>query len=355
MTIKEHNKHDILVLIFILTFIFLNILSSPLLSKVFFISNDQKDVNLIKTSNTSLKIVTTLTIIEDVVENIVGKDVPVIVSGTEDPHSYEPTSSEISALADADVIFRMGVASLEPWWRTDWEDAIVISLIEPGMLKVDPLLGFKNPHVWMDPNNVKNFTLRVNETLCSLEPIQANRLIFSNNTSNFINILDNLTNEIINARKNFIGLKVVVSHPAFFYFFSENLLNITRVAAIEKGEGKEPSAIDIANVIRLMEREDCHLIVTNPQHSLENVYEIARETNSRIALLTPLLNVVVNWNGKTMSIDTYKGLIEYDLWALAHPIEVPEVIELWGVFLVLIVLILVVLIIFIYIRKKPKE
>jgi zinc transport system substrate-binding protein len=309
-------------------------------------------LNSLKVANTSLKIVATITIIEEVVEHITGQDIPVIVPGSADPHSFEPTSIEILALENADIIFRMGVEELEPWWRAEWEDAYIVKLVEPDMLKEDSLLGFVNPHVWMDPNNMKDFAQEINQTLWMNEPLISNKWIFSNNTLNYLGVLDNLLVTIQNAKLIYNGLKVVVNHPAYFYLFQENLLNLTRLASIEKGEDQEPSAKEIADIIKIMREEGCHLIITDPQHRTENVYEIARETQSKIALLTPLLNVEVNWNGEQILISNYSQMIEYDIWALSNPINPPSLVDIIGIVITFGLIIIALLIIFLYIRRR---
>jgi zinc transport system substrate-binding protein len=305
-----------------------------------------------KEANTSLKIVATLTIIEDVVEHVIGQDVDVIVPGSADPHSYEPTSDEILALENADIIFRMGVEDLEPWWRTEWEDAYVVNLVKPDMLKEDPLLGFVNPHVWMDPNYMKNFTQQVNQTLWIKEPSISNKWIFSNNTLSFLSTLDNLLATISDAKFTFNGMKVVVNHPAFFYLFQEELLNLTRVGTIQKGEDQEPSALEIANLINKMREQKCHLVVTDPQHRTDNVYEIARETQSKIAVLTPLLDVQVNWDNKQVMILNYTQMIEYDIWALMNPTNPPSLFsEIW-IIVTFGSIIIALIFLFLYIRRR---
>ncbi|MFX1241880.1 MAG: metal ABC transporter substrate-binding protein [Promethearchaeota archaeon] len=309
----------------------------------------------LKEANTSLNIVATITIIEDAVKHVIGQDVPVVVPGSADPHSYEPTSDEILALENADIIFRMGIEDLEPWWRNEWEDAYIVKLIDPNMLKIDPLLGFVNPHIWMDPNNMKNFTQEINQTLWTKEPLISNKWIFSNNTLNYLTILDELLDTIQNARAIYNATKLVVNHPAYFYLFQENLLNLTRLATIEKGEAQEPSAKEIAYVIRIMREEGCHLIVTDPQHRTENVYEIARETKSKIALLTPLLDVKVDWNGEQVLISNYTQMIEYNIWALGNPINPPSLFSIIWIIIPSGIILIALLISFLYIRRRESS
>ncbi|MEJ2248314.1 MAG: metal ABC transporter substrate-binding protein [Candidatus Lokiarchaeota archaeon] len=312
----------------------------------------QNHLSSVHSANTDLKIVATITIIGNIVQNVVGHNIPVIVPGSADPHSYEPTSGEISALENADIIFRMGVEDLEPWWRSEWNDALVVNLVNPKMLEIDPLLGFDNPHVWMDPNNMINFTKEVNNTLWKEDPSLSNKWIYSNNTSNYLADLENLLVKIQSNKPAFNGMKVVVNHPAYFYLFRKNLLNLTRLATIGKGEDQEPSAKEIADVIKIMREEGCHLVVTDPQHRTANVYEIARNTHSKIAMLTPLLNVEVYWNGKHVFISNYTQMIEYDIWALKNPSEPPSLTDLWYIIGIFGGIIITLLILFLYIRRK---
>ena len=103
--IKIHSKYRIFALILI----------GYLVTGMIFVENipietdyENPQINsTIKPSTTTLNIVTSITIIQDIVTKILGQDVVVIVSGAEDPHSYEPTSSEVSALENADIIFRL--------------------------------------------------------------------------------------------------------------------------------------------------------------------------------------------------------------------------------------------------------
>lgn len=274
----------------------------------------------IKPSGTSLNIVASSTIVQDIIQSIIGEAVPVIVDGTEDPHSYEPTSSEMISLAEADIIFRMGPKGLEPWWKTEWEDSKVVKLVKSYMMKPDPVMdNIKNPHVWMDPTNIKTFTTEVKNTLCAADP--SNAATFSANAEKYMATLDSVLSDINKRKKDLEGTKVVVNHPAFFYLFQK--LGIERLAAVEQGEGKEPSAEDIAQIIDVMTEENCQLMITNPQHETENVYEIARTTSSKISTLTPLLNVNLYINGVPVEITSYEQMIRTNLLALLNPSDPP--------------------------------
>ena len=111
-------------------------------------------------ANGTINVVASLSIVADFASQI--SDglflVPSIVSGTENPHIYEPTPSEIELVASAELFIRLGLEDLEPWI-----DAIllanptvpVLTLVNESMMRFDPLINANNPHVWLDPNIVK--------------------------------------------------------------------------------------------------------------------------------------------------------------------------------------------------------
>jgi ABC-type Zn uptake system ZnuABC Zn-binding protein ZnuA len=248
----------------------------------------------------------------------------------------------------------LGDPDIEPWWDTyfkniDHPGLKVLTLVEESMLQRDPLLpgNEKNPHMWMSPYNMKIFVSEINKELCAEDPIHA--AIFTFNMRNYLNELNSLLDEINVASKNFNGLKLVQNHPAFFYLFK--LLKIDTIIYIEEGEDKEPSAEHIASVIDAMQNENCHLIIITPQRPSSSVYEIARSTNSKIGLLSDLLDVEVDWNGKMILINSYVQLIEYNLWAIKNPTDPPPAIESMGTFIAIGIADMAVIAILIIIRK----
>ncbi len=280
-------------------------------------SQDQSNTIL----QTKTKVVTTLSILEDFAKNLIGNSAEVIslVTGMEDPHSYEPTSSDLLALSNADLIVAMGVPRLESWLTSYLEDNPKVSskVIFAGnittMGKTDPLLGEVNDHIWMDPNNALEMTSNIAKGLVSIAGMDNETI--SSNFALFRNQIDSLLTRISNLRGEFNGTKIVVDHPAFFYLL--DLLGFERVAIIETKEGTEPSANDIASIIQLMKKENVQLIVESYQQAkAKTVEEIAMETGAKIATLSPLLGVE--------NVDTYFDLINFDLDSLQNPREISQ-------------------------------
>jgi ABC-type Zn uptake system ZnuABC Zn-binding protein ZnuA len=173
-------------------------------------------------------------------------------------------------------------------------------------LQYDPLLADVNGHFWMSPVNAKILTKKICANLTDYAP--ANQTSFESNRDTYLGELDQLLWRIGNFSKWFYnGTRVIVMHPAFFYLF--NLLGINRTAVVEKTEGVEPSAADIAVIISYMRENDVGIVVTNPQHDDESAIEIARDTGAKLAYLTPLLGVY--------DLQSYIDMIDYDMFALS--------------------------------------
>ncbi|MBK5112799.1 MAG: zinc ABC transporter substrate-binding protein [Candidatus Heimdallarchaeota archaeon] len=285
-------------------------------------------------ANGTLNVVASLSIVADFASQIgLGLFVvPSIVSGTENPHIYEPTPSEIEQVASADLFIRFGLEDLEPWI-----DAVllanpsvpVLNLVNSSLMRIDPLIETENPHVWLDPNIAKIFVGNIYDEIVNLDP--SNTATYSSNRDNYFDELDDLLADISIAATEFSGLKVVVHHPAFMYLF--DLLGIERVATIEEHEGEEPSAEHIAEVVRNIVAENVSMIVNQPQLEEEQIIEIARDTDILITELTPLLGII-DEKGYVVStgllIESYIDMIHFNLEALRNPYEPAAVNLNWS-------------------------
>jgi ABC-type Zn uptake system ZnuABC Zn-binding protein ZnuA len=271
----------------------------------------------------SLNVVASISIIADFASNL-GEGlftVTSIVDGSENPHVYEPTASEIESVAQADLFIIMGLSGLEPWVENVLEampEIEVLTLFNESMTEYDPLIDKNNPHVWMNPLIAKEMVELIYEKLIELD--ETNAETYSTNKSDYDDELDALVSRINETRTEFEGKKVIVHHPAFKYLF--DMLGIIRVASIEQSDGSEPSAADIVELLELIESEDVDLIVDQPQLKSDIVNQLARDAGLEIVELTPLLGVP-DEHGYVLSkgalLETYIAMIDYDLEALRNP------------------------------------
>ena len=287
------------------------------------INKGLNETNISKQSTTPLKILTTISVAWDIARNIAGDlaTVDSLVPGGTDIHTYSgPTSTQMQDLKNADLLVNMGIPDLEPWLEQTMSSLGSsapknLSIVQPSMLKADPDLdNATNPHVWLDPRNVKIFASAITQKLCAISP--SNNATFQTNNVAYQARLDGVIGRIQGNATIFNGMKVTSRHASFSYFFW--LLGIDQRAIIEKVEGQEPSQTWINQVIKMMIAEHITIFIGQPQISQTEIYSIANNAGSKVAWLTDMPGLTMP-DGTV--IDSYIGMMDYNLIALAHPVD----------------------------------
>ncbi|MGC9317416.1 MAG: metal ABC transporter solute-binding protein, Zn/Mn family [Armatimonadota bacterium] len=217
--------------------------------------------------------------------------VKVLVGPGHSPATYEPSPSQMSALDDADVYFRIGVP---------FEEALVerIQASMPDLRIVDTRRGIelrpmeadnahagegrKDPHTWLDPDLAKVQARTICEELQDLDPQHADE--YERNLDGLIADLDALDDEIARALAPFRGSEILVFHPAYGYFADAYGL---KQVAIEM-EGKRPTPRQLEAIIEDAQRRDIRAIFVQPQFSTASAEAIAREIDAVVVPLDPL-------------------------------------------------------------------
>ena len=76
----------------------------------------------------------------------------------------------------------------------------------------------------------------------------------------------------------------MVFHPAWSYFAAE--YNLKQIAI--EGEGKEPSAAELAEFIKIAQEEQVKVIFVQPQTSSRTANIIAKQIGAKVELLDPM-------------------------------------------------------------------
>jgi manganese/iron transport system substrate-binding protein len=128
----------------------------------------------------TFKVVTTFTIIADMVRNVAG-DAAVVESITKagaEIHGYEPTPGDIVRAQDADLILWNGL-NLERWFEqfftnlTDVPSATLTDGIEPMGITEGEYAGRPNPHAWMSLENAVIYVDNIRDALSEHDPDNA--------------------------------------------------------------------------------------------------------------------------------------------------------------------------------------
>ncbi|MFT6754843.1 MAG: manganese/zinc/iron transport system substrate-binding protein [Urechidicola sp.] len=178
--------------------------------------------------NDNINVVTTTSMITDLVKNIGGKHINIqgLMGSGVDPHLYKASEGDVSKLVNADVIFynglhlegklvdvfeKMGSATKTPI-------ALADELDKTTLIGSDYFASNYDPHVWFNIEYFKQFAKKVTQILSEKNP--KNTVNFIENEKQYLAKLDTLENNMRAIIKDLPIEKriLVTAHDAFNYF-----------------------------------------------------------------------------------------------------------------------------------------
>ncbi|MBO0636358.1 metal ABC transporter substrate-binding protein [Pantoea agglomerans] len=126
------------------------------------------------------KVVTTFTVIADMVKNVAGDaaEVTSITKPGAEIHEYQPTPGDIKRAQGAQLIMANGL-NLERWFERfyqhlDWVPEVIVSAgVKPIGIGEGPYNGKPNPHAWMSPDNALIYVDNIRDALVKYDPAHA--------------------------------------------------------------------------------------------------------------------------------------------------------------------------------------
>jgi len=233
--------------------------------------------------DSKIRIVTSFSILEDLVKELGGEYVTVsnLVGRNSDAHTYQPRPSDSIAIANADLVIFNGL-EFEGWIsrlikNSGYENKQLIA--SDG---VDAITYGEeaDPHAWQSFHNIRVYIQNITRTLIMLRPQHA--IKFTQRQKEYLNRLDVLEKSLIEKLSHIpeTNRVVVTSHDAFGYLGRE--FDIQFLAPVGLSSEVEASAEDVAGVINQIREQGVNAIfmenITNPR-LLER---IAAETNVAI-------------------------------------------------------------------------
>jgi len=237
--------------------------------------------------------------VERIAEDLI--TVNVMVGPGEEAHTYEPKPEQMKSLTQSQILFTIGL-EYENVWVPRFQD------INPGLEIIDSSKGIQriplstdhthddngdphdeedfegglDPHVWLSPDNGRIIAENMFLALRELAPQHAE--IFQQNYDILVNEIDDLDARIETALGDLEGRKFMVFHPAWGYFARQ--YNLEEIP-VQVG-GQDPSASELAALIKIAEEENIKVIFVQPTFSTANAESIAKEINARVAVIDPL-------------------------------------------------------------------
>jgi zinc/manganese transport system substrate-binding protein len=241
-----------------------------------------------------LPVVASFSILGDLTQKVGGDlvEVHTLVGAGADAHVYQPTPSDARALARARLVIVNGLGF------EGWIDRLIKSSGYRGQLAVaskgvKPLheahaeggKGHRHgddvdPHAWQDLANGGRYVANIAQALAAADP--ANRATYA---ANAVRLQDELAALDREARNTFAAVpatqrKVVTSHDAFAYF--GRAYGIRFIAPVGVSTDAEPSAGEVAAIIRQIRREKIRAIFVENISDPRLLERISRESGARI-------------------------------------------------------------------------
>ena len=273
-----------------------------------------------------LRVFTSVIPIKTFVQKVGGEHVEVreMVRPGFNPHTYDPTPQQISALADTALYVRTGVPFEKAWMKR-------IHSANPDMQILDARDGLtlrkmeahshgehehhedhedhedhadhkkhkehekdkhhddhekhaheQDSHVWVDPVLVGKMIGKIRDKLSELDP--ENAADYARNHDSFLAELKTLDQELNELLKPLPNRKFMVFHPAWGYFAERYRL----VQIPIEHQGKEPGARRIASLIEEAQQEQIRVIFVQPQFDKSQAGRVAKAIDGAVIAVDPL-------------------------------------------------------------------
>lgn len=265
----------------------------------------------------------TTTQLQDFVRNVGGDQVTVlgILKPNVDPHDYEPTVDDASAIAKADMIVVHG-AGLDAWMDKTVRTANTKAPVVTATAAITLLKGDKNepegdPHAWFDPTLVKTMARAIANGLATVDPTNAG--VYQQNAMAYGAQLDQLDGHLkgIFDQVPKEQRKLVTNHDAFRYLARRYDLTIVGAVIPSLSDSAEPSPRQINDLIDTIRKEKVKAIFAESSANPKVAQQVAKETGVKI--VDTLYADTLGEPGS--AADTYLKMMVYDAKAIAGALQ----------------------------------
>ena len=243
--------------------------------------------------DTRLKVVTTVSPITSIVENIGGSRILLegVVPEGVNSHTFEPTPSMAKLMADADLIIINGLFLEEPTLAlaesNKRDEAVILSLgdqtVTPEEWQFDftfpESAGQPNPHLWPDPNLGLRYAELVQDQLAAMDP--DNATYYADNLERFRSRVNQMDQAIRTAVATVPepNRKLLTYHDSWAYFARQYGMEV--IGAVQPSNFSQPSAREVAQLIDQVKNLGLPAVFGSEVFSSDVLEAIASEANAQ--------------------------------------------------------------------------
>ncbi len=280
--------------------------------------------------NGQLNVVTTTTMITDLLQNIGGNAINVVglMGSGVDPHLYKASEGDVSKLVNADVVFYGGlhlegklVEVFEKMEKTG-KKAIAVSnaLDKKELIGSEYFASNYDPHIWFNVTFWKQITTYVTNELKKADPQNAS--VFEKNSNKYLEDLTKLDAEV-RAKINELPKDkriLVTAHDAFNYFgntYGFNVVGLQGIStATEAGvqDVQELSKFIIDNKVKAIFVES-----SVPKRTIEALQASVKSKHHDVAIGGTLYSDALGDKGSVEG--TYIGMFKYNVTTIVNALK----------------------------------
>lgn len=280
--------------------------------------------------NGKLNVVTTTTMITDLVKNIGGEHINVqgLMGSGVDPHLYKASEGDVSKLLNADIIFynglhlegklvevfeKMGSATKTPI-------ALADELDRTTLIGSDYFASNYDPHVWFNIGYFKQFTKKITQVLS--EKNSKNASIFLENEKQYLLKLDNLQAKINSIIETLPAEKriLVTAHDAFNYFGKNYGFEVVGLQGLSTAT--EAGVKDVQKLAAFIIEKGVKAIFVEssvPKRTIEALEAAVKSKDHEVVIGGTLYSDALGNSGTIEG--TYIGMFEYNVHTIVNALK----------------------------------
>lgn len=285
--------------------------------------------NAKKVDNGKLNVVTTTTMITDLVKNIGGSavDVEGLMGTGVDPHLYKASEGDVSKLTQADVVFYSGlhlegklVDVFEKMERYTNTIALTKALDKNTLIGSEYFASSYDPHIWFNITYWKQITIKLTKELSKADPKNAE--LFEKNKTEYLEQLDSLEKEIKQTIRTLPKEKriLVTAHDAFNYFGKEYGFEVVGLQGLSTAT--EAGVQDVQNLAKLIIRKKVKAIFVEssvPRRTIEALQEAVKSEGFDVQIGGTLYSDALGNSGTPEG--TYIGMFKYNVNTIINALK----------------------------------
>jgi zinc/manganese transport system substrate-binding protein len=237
----------------------------------------------------TLAVVATTTQLADFARNVGGKSVSVtqILKPNVDPHDYDPSPSDITAMGSAKVVVKNGVG-LEKWLDGTLAAAGFTGAVADASTGIALRKGEGeesadgDPHIWQNPRNAKAMARTIAAAFTKADPAHAAQ--YQRNLESYGAQLDKLDAaiEASIAAVPLAARKIVTNHDAFGYYLDRYQLQFAGSIIPSFDTSAELSGTQIQDLVAKIKAEHVKAVFSESSLPPKTAETIGREAGVKV-------------------------------------------------------------------------